>query len=472
MQILRRTLLLLTAAVLAYSCADENESPRYTGEIQFSFNPDATMKPGGRTAANFPDGSYLIVTVQNASGTPVFTRERVDLVRVGDEYIGEPLALPEGNFKLTDFWVVSPTRVLLYAAPKEGAPLADLVDDPLPQTFSISKDQLSNVGVQVIDVAGSRPQDFGYVSFDLEVIQKFQISVFTTGEGGLTLSSATATLLDGIDTLQLEALEAKVNTLVFTENPDDTVTLAVTKPGYARYARKLTFNQLKEELDGDPLTVILSPAVTFVALSDITNALDFSIRVTGPSGQITIDWGDGTSGIYDLDTDDAQEHDYAHSGKYFVSITGDLTNVTDFYSFYGGGPMVDHIDVSQLTEMVDIRIGLTVSPPSIDLTKNKKLTGLMLIGNNMSEILIAPDNILQFISIDGPNNFTTATLDTFVNTLYQSVVESGRTEGYISLYAIWYETDNNSMIGPPSEEALTKLRSLRDDYGWAISPNP
>ena len=40
------------------------------------------------------------------------------------------------------------------------------------------------------------------------------------------------------------------------------------------------------------------------------------------------------------------------------------------------------------------------------------------------------------------------------------------------LYAIWYDTDNNSMIGPPSEEALTKLRSLRDDYGWAISPNP
>lgn len=472
MQILRRTMLLLAAAMLAYSCADENESPRSTGEIQFSFNPDATVKPGGRTAADFPDGSYLIVTIQNASGTPVFTRERVDLVRVGDEYIGEPLALPEGNFRLTDFWVVSPTRVLLYAAPKEGAPLADLVDDPLPQTFSISKDQLSNVGVQVIDVAGSSPQDFGYVSFDLEVIRKFQISVFTTGEDGLALSSATAAVLDGIDTLQLEALEAKVNTFVFTDDPDDTVTLAVTKPGYARYARKVTFNQLMEELDGDPLTVVLSPAVTFVALYDITNAQAYSIRVSGPSGSITIDWGDGTSGIYSLDANDAQEHNYAHSGKYFVSITGDLTSVTDFYSFYGGGPMVDHIDVSQLTEMVDIRIGLTTSPPSIDLTKNKKLTGLMLIGNDMSEILIAPDNTLQFISIDGPNNFTTATLDAFVNSLYQSVVTSGRTEGYLSLYAIWYEYEDNTMIGPPSADALTKLRSLRDDYGWAISPNP
>jgi hypothetical protein len=472
MQILRRTLLLLIAAVLAHSCADENESPRYTGEIQFSFNPNETIKPDGRIAADFPDGSYLIVTIQRAGGTPVFTRERVELVRVGDEYIGEPLAIPEGNFKLTDFWVVSPTRVLLYAAPKEGAPLADLVDDPLPQTFSVSKDQLSNVGVQVIDVTGSSPQDFGYVSFEFDIIRKLQISVFTTSESGLTLSPATVTLLDGIDTLQLEALEAKVNTIAFTQNPDDTVTLAITKPGYARYARKVTFNQLKEELDGDPLTVVLAPAVTFVALSDITNALDYSIRVSGPSGEITIDWGDGTSGIYSLDTDDAQEHDYAHSGKYFVSITGDLTSVTDFYSFYGGGPMVDHIDVSQLTEMVDIRIGLTVSPPSIDLTKNKKLTGLMLIGNNMSEILIAPDNILQTVSIDGPNNFTTASLDAFVNVLYQSVVESDRTEGYISLYALWYETGNDSMIGPPSEEALTKLRSLRDDYGWAISPNP
>lgn len=470
MQILRRTLLLLIAAVLAYSCADENESPRYTGEIQFSFNPDATIKPGGRTAADFPDGSYLIVTIQSISGAPVFTRERVDLLRVGDEYIGEPLPVPEGDFRLTDFWVVSPTRVLLYAAPKEGSPLADLVDDPLPQTFSVNKDQLSNVGVQVIDVSDSSPQDFGYVSFDLDVIRKFQISVFTTGDDGLTLSSATATLLDGIDTLQLESLEAKVNTFVFTENPDDTITLAVTKPGYTRYARKVTFNQLKEELDGDPLTVVLSPAVTFVA--DATSAWNYSIRVTGPSGEITIDWGDGTSGIYNLDTFDAQEHHYAYSGKYFVSITGDLTNVTDFYSFYGGGPMVDHIDVSLLTEMVDIRIGLTISPPSIDLTKNKKLTGLMLIGNNMGEILIAPDNILRTVSIDGPNNFTTASLDAFVNTLYQSVVESGRTEGYISLYAIWYEYEDDTMIGPPSAEALTKLRSLRDDYGWTIAPNP
>lgn len=472
MQILRRTLLLLIAAVLAHSCADENESPRYTGEIQFSFNPNAAIKPGGRTTTDFPDGSYLIVTIQNASGTSIFTRERVDLVRVGDEYIGEPLALPQGSFRLTDFWVVSPTRVLLYAAPKEGAPLADLVDDPLPQTFSVSKDQLSNVGVQVIDAAGSSPQDFGYVSFDLDIIRKFQISVFTTGESGLTLSSATVTLLDGIDTLQLESLEAKVNTVVFTENPDDTVTLAITKPGYARYARKVTFNQLKAELDGDPLTVVLSPAVTFVALADANSPQDYSIRLSGPSGDIAIDWGDGTSGIYSIDSFDAQEHHYTYPGKYFVSITGDLQHVTDFYSFYGGGPMVDHVDVSQLSELNDIRIGLTISPPGIDLTKNKKLTALMLIGNDMSETLIAPDNILRSVSIDGPNNFTTASLDAFVNVLYQSVVESGRTEGYISLYALWYEYEDDTMIGPPSAEALIKLRSLRDDYGWTIAPNP
>jgi hypothetical protein len=471
MQFIKRTLLLFIAALLAYSCADENESPHYTGEIQFSFNPNATIKPEGRTVADFPDGSYLIVTIESTSGASIFTRERIDLVRVGYEYIGEPIAIPEGNFRLTDFWVVSPTQVLLYAAPKEGAPLADLVDDPLPQTFSINKDQLSNVDVQVIDVTDSSPQDFGYASFDLDVIRKFQITVFVAGENGLVLSSATATLLDGIDTLQLESLDAKVNTIGFVEDPDDTVTLAITRTGYARYTRKFTFNQLKHELGGNPLTVVLSPAVTFIALADASSFSPYSFRMSGIPGQIIIDWGDGTSDIFSIELNQMHEHVYTHSGKYFVSITGDLENITEFASSYGAAPIIDHIDVSAFTQLEDIRIGLTTSPASINLTKNKKLTSIMFRGNDMSEVIIAPDNILTYVSLDGPNRFTTASLETFVNILYQSVVASGRTGGYISLYAIWYETDN-AMIGPPSRDTLNKLHSLRNDYGWQLDPIP
>jgi hypothetical protein len=471
MQLLKRTLLLFVAAMLAYSCADENESPRYTGQIQFSFNPNATIKPGGRTAAEFPDGSYLIVTIQSANGQAIFTREQVELVRVGDEYISEPLPLAEGNFRLTDFWVVSPSRVLLYAAPKESAPLADLVDDPLPLTFSVGKDQLSNVGVQVIDVSDTSPQDFGYASFDLEVVRKFQISVFTPSENGLEMSSATATLLDGLDTLQLESLDAKVNTLGFTEAPDDTMTLAITKPGYGRYTRKFTFNQLKQELGGTPLTVVLEPAVTFIALADANSFNPYSFRLSGTGGQFTVDWGDGTSSLFDIGAYETYEHVYTSSGTFFVSITGDLQNVVEFSSFYGLGPIVDHIDVAAFTELNDLRIGLTTSPTSIDLTKNKKLTSIMFIGNDMAEVIIAPDNILTYVSLDGPNNFTTASLEAFVDILYQSVVASGRTGGYISLYAIWYETDN-AMIGPPSPATLHKLHSLRNDYGWQLDPLP
>src|SRR5204862_193074 len=103
-----------------------------------------------------------------------------------------------------------------------------------------------------------------------------------------------------------------------------TYTLVVTRPGSMRYSRPFNYTDLKEELDGKPLKVTLTPAVTFVFPN--TNFF-YGDLFCGPDeellGRMYIDFGDNT-GLHDWIIGGkfypgGFSYTYAQAGTYFAS---------------------------------------------------------------------------------------------------------------------------------------------------------
>lgn len=468
-----RFLSLVLITIILQQCNEEQDQGP-PGQIRFSFNSIRNQDNGGRTTEDIPAGSYLVVSIQTSPGNYVYNNEHVDLLKVGDTFISPPLSLKPGNYFVTDFFVVSPEHEVIYATPQAGSALAANVDHPLPVDFSITSDGLLNLTMEVVSAANSSPEDFGYVSFEIDTVTvaHFQISVFIPGESTPEFTSAELVIFHNGDTVKTQLLEATINTVYFDEDPADKFSLVVIKQGYARYTRIFSLYELEDELNGKPLLVMLTPALTFTAVVETDGYLSqsFHFDITGPNGNATIDWGDGQTENFPL-YDHSEDHLYDKAGKYFVTITGDLQNITDFYSYYGDGPM-EEVDLMHLTELKDVRIGFTPGPRIIDLRQNKKLEYVdVSVNTNLEELLIAPDNVIKWLGISGPNHVSAAAINAVIDNLYQSVIDSDvdRTGGTFS-YQIIGSGHENETVGPPSGTSLEKLNDLRTNYGWQILP--
>jgi hypothetical protein len=165
-----RALIFISISLVALNCTNDESMP-VQGKVQFALAITSSSADGGRVLSqSFPDGSYISLSIETASGSSVYSFKKVDLIKLGDGYVTSPLALTEGSYRLTDFFVMSAGNEILYATPKEGSPLAGLVEHPLPMNFSITADGIVNLNVQVVDADQQSPEDFGYVSFGVEVI--------------------------------------------------------------------------------------------------------------------------------------------------------------------------------------------------------------------------------------------------------------------------------------------------------------
>lgn len=460
---------LLIGTTLQQCTDEESIGPE---KVQFTFSLSSVSNEGGKVQwTELPQS--LLLSVQNNANVPVFTLREIKLLRIGESFMTEPLELTQGYYKITDFLLVDDSAKVLYATPKYGSVLAKAVVHPLPYGFNVYKNKVTNVEMEVIDVQQQLPEEFGYASFSINSVNPIQLSVFIRTGTITTLTSANAYIVHTNDTIKKSTLIAGINMISFAGNPQDEYRLIVSKSGYNPYVNDFVYAELINSLNNLPLKVYLEPATfTMLAFTDgyggTTYAFDFAVGMT--EGSIIVDWGDGTSST-------GTSHIYAAAGTYLVTVSGDLDKITDFYSFYGQGRM-DAINVSGLTEVVDFRFGLTPRTPKvIDLSNNKKLEFVMLTDLVQMERLILPvEAPMWLVDISGPNQLSVAAIDEIVNAVYQSAVLHSEQSGRFLLYANWTDASTpqapHPMVGPPSAEALTQLRALRDTYGWSIAPNP
>lgn len=470
--------LLFTVLIGAtFQMCSKEEQELAAGKVQFTFNTTtANNTDTGRHADDLPPGSYLLVTIINHQGYAIMDRARMDLLTFGEHLISDPIELPAGNYSLTEFLVVSPDNEILYATPKAGSTLAKLIDNPLPLPFTIAGDHTLNFEIEVIDVTTSAPEDFGYLSFKLEVVKplELQIAVAVPSGSGSALTSCDLFILKDTDTLNTYVFRPQVNTIYLSDQPDETFTLVVAKDAYVRYRLDFTYNEILAALEDGILKIELVPALTMLTYADEEQG-EYQISFEATWGkQLTVDWGDGTVEtitVPSIPSNFEIVHSYSSVSEYYIAISGDLDHISSFYAYYGMAPF-KQINFDHLTEMSDLRMGLTRSPRVIDLRHNLNLSYVDLSNcTDLETLRLSPHNQITNLSIDGPNNIDSDGVDNIIDALYQSVQENGRQNGYFWFRLSWSQW-NNDMTGPPSPNGMEKLVRLKNDHNWNIYPDP
>jgi hypothetical protein len=111
-----------------------------------------------------------IVSLQAADGSYILEDELVPVYRFGDGLVSGKIEIPVGDFSLTKFLVVDPAGNVVFASPLTDAPLAYLVNKPLPLSVSIKPGETTRIVPEVLRVVDQTPEDFGYASFGFQVV--------------------------------------------------------------------------------------------------------------------------------------------------------------------------------------------------------------------------------------------------------------------------------------------------------------
>jgi uncharacterized protein (TIGR02145 family) len=279
----------LTAAILAFafsSCKKlHDENPKQDGQIKFSISAlqlknvlESTSDSGVSTGI-----TSVVVTIEDLEGNDIKNQEKIDLYNMNGYYISKPISLVTGGYKLSQFLVLNGMNKVVYAAPLKGSTKAYLIENPLPLSFTITKDSVTKLAPEVVSTAESNPSDFGYNTFSFEVAETFDFLIgtfiYNDSSKNFELTTANIKIWNDTYTVYEGALKAKqsgsdqlssnydslgiTNKITLPERYNSYI-LEITKPGYKIYCD--TF--MKEELrlyyrseDNGPLVVILEKEI-------------------------------------------------------------------------------------------------------------------------------------------------------------------------------------------------------------------
>jgi surface protein len=199
-------LLTLSLILCLSSCKKVNPEEVSIKEVEFSLGG---IIKSNKSAANLDDGdpvpSSILVTILDSDGDEVYNREPIDILRFGDAFVSEKINLLEGNFSLSEFFVLDADGKIVYAAPKEGSAFAQLVNDPLNIDFNTVDKEITEVQVEVLKAEYATPDKFGYGSFELNIVGTMDIQVaisaydYDTEQLQLTTAELTVTDNEGND---------------------------------------------------------------------------------------------------------------------------------------------------------------------------------------------------------------------------------------------------------------------------------
>jgi hypothetical protein len=450
---------LVSILAMFFQCSPEDPDLEPRNEkVHFTIAIPSEDASGGRVNEELPDGAAVQISINNTSGSPIVTHERIPVLKLGESYITEPIELKSGNYSITDFLIVKDSEVL-FATPKLGSPLAPVVTRPLPSNFSVGKNSVSNIDMQVVSTKEKDPESFGYVSFSVDVVSPLLISVFTAENENLSLTTAQAGIYDEENLIRTYSLGAKVNTIGFTEDPEKTYTLVIDKRGYIAYKKEFTYNELVHELDGSPLKVLLEPALELEISSVHGDDEPFGLSVKG-QGQITITGHDEFSGTYDLPVEFTNV--LLPHGDYQIQIKGDLNRIISFSSFGYNTGIRKLGGVEHMTALEHFSPGMYFND-ELDFSHNARINFIDLWFLESPDWLKLPENnrIKVFTLFLTRNPASGEQLDRLLNNIHRNAVEKSIRNGSFSFTNTEY----------PSPEAIDKLLQLRDEYGWEVHIN-
>lgn len=195
--------------------------------------------------------------------------------------------------------------------------------------------------------------------------------------------------------------------------------------------------------------------------------------LSGNAGEIKVNWGDGSTSHEVIGSDRTRiEHDYAEEKSYTIQISGDIKAITSFgttsYSYYD----VNSVHFGGLVNLQNIDMNFLQSPGVINLSRNRELRYISLMGlYGTKDLLLPSTNKINYLRITGATGLPTAVIDRVIARVYDSVLKSPR-PGSINVSAdgFWEDEPSEVFLGPPSSWSINKLRTLQNKYQWTVTP--
>ena len=166
---------LILGAIFTFNyCQKTDNISDIEGTVEFSVLLNDGLKTISEDSSEY-SSCGIIISVKSDNGDMVLTDHYVPLLKFGTALISSKIELQSGDYQLTKFMVIRGDNEVIYASPLEGSPKSYLVIDPLPIHFRVNANKSTLVSPEVLPVKDSQPEDFGYVSFQVNVVNVIKL---------------------------------------------------------------------------------------------------------------------------------------------------------------------------------------------------------------------------------------------------------------------------------------------------------
>jgi hypothetical protein len=158
---------LIISILFISSCVEDNFERKGDFSVSISI---LNVDNGGRISDASQPKSILI-SIKDQEGEFVYNKSKLPLYKFGDEYITENLQFDLGDYSVEEFLVLDSLDSVIYLTPIEGSEFAEFVRNPLPYSFSIGENGLTEVELEVIASDLGAVSQYGYASFSFKTVE-------------------------------------------------------------------------------------------------------------------------------------------------------------------------------------------------------------------------------------------------------------------------------------------------------------
>lgn len=351
---MKKILYSLFVLLIVIACSSDNEeAPKIdtplaaVGKQVFRIDiKELTAKTGSSNGIKNLEPAFVLLSINDSKGEPVFTREKNVLTKVDDSYITSEISLEAGTYTLLEFIVTDVNDVVISLAPKENSVLAQFASSPLPFNFIVSPNETKVSSTDNINSAGYTAVDFGYTGLSLVFPENTDFFSLTVDDSNLLTEK----------TLNLKSITGST--------------------------------YLVDWGDG-----VIEEYVSTISDSEIENEISHTYS---ENGIYTINVSGSIAAIETLDfnSDDQDKGFQSH----ITSISLEKLTLLKSCQLYAGN--LTTLDTSENFALETLGLGNN-QITSLDFTNNPNLKSAWLRYNQLPEIDVSQNLKLEFLWVDG-----------------------------------------------------------------------
>lgn len=404
---------ILLLSFFVISCSSDNDEPAIVDEPTIALEgkqifridlKQLTAKSQSVGNQKKLDPAFVLLSINDASGNSILTREKIALIKDGDSYITTEITLESGTYTVVEFIVTDVNAVVISIAPKENSALAQFATKPLPFDFVVTSDETKETVTENINAAGYTSVDFGYTGLSLTFPENTDFFSLTVDE----TESNTTKILD---------LKSVTGATYLVDWGDGTIDEYVSTIYNSGIENTISHSYTQNEM----FTINVSGAIAAIELIDFASSQD----------------------------DDFESH--------LTSIDIEKLTLLKSCKLYNG--KLTSLNTSNNNALEIIGLGYN-QITSLDVNNNPNLQSVLVRFNQLTEIDISQNPNVEFLWVNGNQ---ISALDLTNNSKLIQVFARYNTLSSIdfsnNLNLQWFNVSNNAItaIDISSNLALTEI---------------